>query len=423
MELGPLLRALWRNNLRFVIVSLQVAITLAIVVNCVSLIGDARRRMTHPQWFDEENAIGILLPTPDAKLNDIDLRERWRAEMADRLRKISGVQSVSLSLFTPYWGTSRGFVKSLGAEGPAVAISSFFTDAELPKALGFELAEGKWFSEADVREVESWVAATRDVVRALRPDGKASEPIVIDCVITRALGRRIWGEGSFLGKVLEDVGGDHERVIGVIGDYYAPTFTPIDPSYAMFCPGTSIYAKDLRAVVRAEPGQAISVVGRIQESIAEIVQTSPHGYHKIFRISEARDLYHTQERMTVSLMGALIVLLLFVAALGIAGLASYSVTQRTRQIGIRRAIGATTNDILRYFLTEMGIVSLVGLAVGSGLSVPLNMFILRFYDGAKLDVGIVAACALLLLLVALGSALPPALRASKISPAIATRNV
>lgn len=142
MELGPLLRAMWRSSLRFVVVSLQVAMTLAIVVNCVSLIMDARGRMTHPQWFDEENAIGILLPTPDAKLGDIDLRERWRADMADRLRKITGVQSVSLSLFTPYWGTSRGFVKSAGAEGPAVAMSNFFTDAELPEALGFRLAEG-----------------------------------------------------------------------------------------------------------------------------------------------------------------------------------------------------------------------------------------------------------------------------------------
>jgi ABC-type lipoprotein release transport system permease subunit len=57
------------------------------------------------------------------------------------------------------------------------------------------------------------------------------------------------------------------------------------------------------------------------------------------------------------------------------------------------------------------------------LSVPLNMFILRFYDGAKLNIGLVAACALFLFLVSLGSALPPALRASRISPAIATRNV
>lgn len=65
----------------------------------------------------------------------------------------------------------------------------------------------------------------------------------------------------------------------------------------------------------------------------------------------------------------------------------------------------------------------IGLAIGAGLSIPLNMAILRFYDGAKLQLGIVAGCALLLFLVALASALPPARRASKISPAIATRNV
>lgn len=274
-----------------------------------------------------------------------------------------------------------------------------------------------------MRNLESRLAKDRDGIRELGPDGKVRDPMTLDCVITRALGQRIWGQGPFLGKVLEDVGGNHERVIGVIGDYYAPTYTPIDPSYAMFCPGTSVYAKDFRAIVRAEPGQAISVVRRIQESIAEIVQTSSHGYYRIFRISEARDLYHTQERMTVSLMGALIVLLLFVASLGIAGLASYSVTQRTRQIGIRRALGATPNDILAYFLTETGIITTIGLALGAGLSVPLNIGLLKFYDGAKLSPPILAGCALLLFLVALGSALPAARRASRISPAIATRNV
>jgi putative ABC transport system permease protein len=191
----------------------------------------------------------------------------------------------------------------------------------------------------------------------------------------------------------------------------------------VFCPGTSIYGKHLRAIVRAESSQTTAVVRRLQENMADVVLVSPHSYFKIFRISEAKNIVHTQERMTAALMGVLILLLLFVASLGIAGITSFSVTERTRQIGVRRALGATTNDILRYFLTESGIVTTLGLILGTGLAVLLNMVVLRIYDSAKLSPAILGACALLLFLVALGAAFPAARRASRISPAIATRNV
>jgi putative ABC transport system permease protein len=224
--------------------------------------------------------------------------------------------------------------------------------------------------------------------------------------------------------MFEDPDGDKYRIVGVVRQYYSPTDTPHSGDHAVFYAGVfNSYEYGAILIVRAAPGtDTARLAARIEEMLAS-TEDMTRQFRRVVRTSEIKDIHYGPQRMTVVLMGLLVALLLFVASLGVAGLTSFSVTDRTRQIGVRRALGATTSDILRYFLTESGLLTTMGLMVGAGLAVLLNMVLLRVYTDAKLGGGIVATSALLLWVVGIGAALPPALRGARTSPAIATRNV
>ncbi|PYQ51517.1 MAG: cell division protein FtsX, partial [Acidobacteria bacterium] len=117
------------------------------------------------------------------------------------------------------------------------------------------------------------------------------------------------------------------------------------------------------------------------------------------------------------------VLLVLVTSLGIVGLTSFSVAERTRQIGTRRALGARKADILRQFLLENWLITTMGLTLGVGLAYGLNIGLVNVASGAKLSGALLVSGVVLLWAAGLLATLAPALRAARISPAIATRNV
>ena len=116
-------------------------------------------------------------------------------------------------------------------------------------------------------------------------------------------------------------------------------------------------------------------------------------------------------------------LLVAVTTLGIVGLTSFSVTQRVRQIGIRRALGATRASIVRYFLVETWIITGFGLAIGLILSYGLNFMLAGIADASRLEWPLLATGMLLFWGMGLVAALLPALRSTTVSPVIATQSV
>lgn len=122
-------------------------------------------------------------------------------------------------------------------------------------------------------------------------------------------------------------------------------------------------------------------------------------------------------------MGMICIVLLAVTAAGVVGLTSFWVGQRRRQIGIRRALGATRSDILNYFLTENLLISLGGVIVGTLLAVGMNALMISQFEMTRLSLIYVVAGSAMLLLLGQAAVLAPALRASRVSPVEATRSV
>ncbi len=136
-----------------------------------------------------------------------------------------------------------------------------------------------------------------------------------------------------------------------------------------------------------------------------------------------KDRYFTEARIIVGGMTAVIVLLLVVTGLGIVGVTSFAVTERTRQIGTRRALGATKPAIVRYFLVENWMITSFGAVLGVVLAYVLNYLLVTGTQAVKLDWRLVAIGVVLLWAQSVAATLAPALRAASVPPVIATRAV
>jgi putative ABC transport system permease protein len=140
-------------------------------------------------------------------------------------------------------------------------------------------------------------------------------------------------------------------------------------------------------------------------------------------LSDIKDRSYRGDRAMAILLGTVIGLLIAITALGIVGLASYIIKQRTKQIGTRRAIGARKIDIIRYFLVENWLMTTMGVIVGTALTLGLNYWLVTEFELTRLDLLYVPAGIFVLWGLGLLAVLGPARRAAAIEPAIATRTV
>jgi putative ABC transport system permease protein len=177
----------------------------------------------------------------------------------------------------------------------------------------------------------------------------------------------------------------------------------------------------IRYIVRTEPGRAPEVMRQVEEQLAPLNDTRMLRKFEPYTEIVARS-YQRDHSMTVLLM-CTVFLLVSITSLGIVGLASFAARQRTKQIGTRRAIGATRLDIMRYFMVENWLVTSIGVVAGAVLAVGFNMWLVDTYELEKLNwlylpLGMVA-----LWIIGQLAVLVPAIRAANIAPAIATRTV
>jgi putative ABC transport system permease protein len=142
---------------------------------------------------------------------------------------------------------------------------------------------------------------------------------------------------------------------------------------------------------------------------------------RVRTMPEARRIAYRDDRGLAIILSVVGIALMGVTAFGIIGVTSFWVTQRQRQIGIRRALGATRTAILRYFQTENLLIAATGALLGILLTVTLNVWLAGKFEVASIPFGHIAAAAAIVLTLGQLAVLWPALRAASISPAIAIR--
>ncbi|HVE65656.1 MAG TPA: FtsX-like permease family protein, partial [Thermoanaerobaculia bacterium] len=414
MEFGPILRTMRLNKVRYGLIAAEIALTLAIVVNCINLIRDARREMAIESGFDDHNLISVRSTPFDKAFEEDGYYDNALRQDLDAIRSVPGVVAVSNTRFLPWQGGgSSTETRVAGSKGEMLRNQVYNADESTLAALGARLIEGRNFTRD---EVDAEVIRLRNLFNTERPRdsrGQPLEKISQDIIISKAFAKLLFPDGKALGKRLEDTDGDQYQVVGIIDRFYNPYGWPIH-EYVMFFPNTSrSFQFGAPFLVRAKPGEKEAVAAAIEKKLLAL----NNGRNVRTRtVSDIKKQFQGQSTLLVTVLSVLIVLLVFVTSLGIVGLTVFSVTERTRQIGTRRALGAQRADILRYFLLENWIVTTIGLAVGALLAYGLNVFLVSKVNGAKMDPLLVLGGILLLWIAGLAATFVPARRGASVAP-------
>jgi putative ABC transport system permease protein len=403
MHIGPIFRAMSHNKTRVALIVIEIAVTLAIVTNCVNMILDERGKMLRKSGFDDDNLLWVRSRpfTPEFQERQF-IVNNVEADIRD-IRSIPGVKSVANTGFIPWQGGgSSGVLKVAGSRDPGQRTQTYYGSGDLWGTLGVKIVEGRDFQPADFNY-----------------DPVNGSPTV--AIISKAYADLMFADGKALGKQLAQIdGSDPVTIVGIIGEFYNPYGWPIH-EYAVFGPATvGSYVRGTRFLVRVEPGAMKSVSAEIER---RLTKSNSGRAIELKTVDEIKDTYFTGGRIVVRAMTGVIVLLIFVTALGIVGITSLSVAERTKQIGTRRALGATKSDILRHFLLENWLLTTAGLLLGVAAAYGLNLFLVTHVSGVKMDWRFVGIGMVLLWLNGLGATMLPALRGASVSPAIATRSV
>lgn len=410
MELGPIFRSLFYSKGRFWLVTLEIALTLAVVVNCTALIMQKQREMVRPTGMAEA-AILVIKSEPFApEFKDEDYLEASIQEDLRTLRGLSGVVAASRITQIPLSGSgSSTGRKAVGSEIDTITAPYFTVGKEIVKTLGVEIVEGRDLIEDDYPTKEAEEAE------------KEADVTYRNVLVTRSLADKLYPDGDGLGKQIQNNDGESvETIVGIIGRMQGSWPTSSVAEDVMLYPSRPGSERRVYLLARAEPSAVSDLYTGIETKLLAVNQGR---LLDIKTLQEYKDDTYQANSGLIKLIGAVVFLLFSVTALGIVGLTSFSVTQRFRQIGTRRALGATRLAILRYFLVENWIITGMGLVIGVALSFGVNWILVSAADAPKLEWGLLGTSMVFFWLVGLAAALAPAMKSMKISPVIATRTV
>jgi putative ABC transport system permease protein len=285
----------------------------------------------------------------------------------------------------------------------------YFGSAKMLEALGLTLIAGRTF---DANSVMPPAADMNAAMGAWAPE----------MVITKAMADRLFPQGSALGKtVYVGLVNRSATVVGVVERMQGAPLGGAAQSLATQIVLLPIqpFGKSALYVVRTRAGSRDAVMARVEAEFANLRDGRYVRRVESFTTTaaNARSGYRSSSIM----LGVASFLVVAVALVGIAGLAAFNVTTRTRQLGTRRAVGATRMDVVRYFLVENWLITSGGALLGCALGLAAGMRLSTAYQMPRLPLYYLVAGVLAVWVLGLLAVLVPARRAASIPPAIATR--
>lgn len=402
MEFGPIWRAMLGNKGGYLLIAVQIAVTMAVMVNAIAIMQERSIKMQRPSGIDEAHMFSLESVGFKADMDGKALIQ----EDLDLLRSLPGVINAVGTNSYPLrqGGWSEGLHREPGVGKSVSSSAIYFVDEHGLDTFGLNLVDGKNFAPDEV----TWDS-----------DGPDFWPATV--IVTQALAEDLFPdhEGSYVGKSFWFNDDNPVNIVGVVERLQAPwpTWTGVERSMLVPLRRDSRFAD---YVVRTEAGYRDELMTQAEELLSD--SNRDRVIRSVKPVDAARKLAYLGDAAMIKMLTFIVVLLTCITGLGIAGLASFSVARRTRQIGIRRALGATKFAIVRYFLLENFLVSSVGIATGGVLAVGLNIFMVQAFALTPMAWYIVPLAMFVLWVVGQVAVAGPARKASGISPAIATRS-
>ncbi|MGB0513455.1 MAG: ABC transporter permease [Wenzhouxiangellaceae bacterium] len=403
MEIRPILSTILRNRLGAILIAAQIAVTMAVLCNASFLGIDRLHTMLRPTGLDVANTFSV---------DTINFGEGfdYRAETPldlDAINAIDGVRAVTTINSIPLSGGGWGEGLSTHLEEDAEDVrrgqgNLYMVDPQGIEALGVRLVAGRNFTDADMLWREPRASVMPDVI-----------------IVTQAMADALFPDGDALGKTVYS-GNNALQIVGILERMFGSWVSWDGVVNSILAPGRMM-DQSSRFLVRSEPGQRDAVMAAVEEALS--ARYADRVVRNVISLEEFKAGSYADDRTAAVVLTVIIALLLIVTGLGIVGLVSFLVSQRTKQIGTRRALGAQRWHVVRYFLIENWLITSIGLSFGLILTSLLNYYLVQNFELPRLPlwylpVGLVAIWVLGLL-----ASFGPARRAARVAPAVATRTV
>jgi putative ABC transport system permease protein len=389
----------------------EIALTMVLLAGAGLLIRSFWQLRQVATGFDYDHLLTFNIPLSPEKYQQV----------SERISSLPGVESVGLSSKLPLRG--GGWQAGFWVEGqPAPASSqrpgmdAAVVDANYFKTMKIPLLAGRWFNERDDRshltpEATKGMDALQKFVNGLRV-------VIID----EEFARRYFPNGDAIGKRIQ-IGGEDPKnpvvtVVGIVGRVKMDGLSRESNSVQGYFPFLQ-FPLSPTVIVRAQtPPEAL--MAAVRKRVSEIDSSLP--IHNVRSMRQIRADSIARERFILALVGSFAAVSLLLAMVGIYGLMSYVVTQRTREIGIRMALGAQARDVRILVLRQGLTLALAGVAIGLGAAFALTRVMKTLlFEVSATDPLTFALITLLLTLVALLAGWIPARRATKVDPMTALR--
>jgi putative ABC transport system permease protein len=407
MEIRPIISAMRRNKVGAVLIAVQMAITLAILCNALFIIEQRVVLSQRPTGADEAN---ILIIDNQWVGNPPDASARLQGDLA-ALRSLPGVQdALATNSFPMSNGGSTEGVKLNPEQRQATAPAAvYFGDEHAIGAFGLKLIAGRNFNSSEVVDKLGYTDITG-------PTG---------VIVTRGLAEKLFPGGTAVGQSIYGLAQQGATpIIGVVDRLQVPWIRvggwgSAFNDNSVIEPFNLISVYPYHYIIHVQPGHMSAVMQAAPKKLFDISRARV--VSKTETMAAARAEAYKDDRGLVVILGVVCAALLSVTAFGIVGLTSYWVAQRRRQIGIRRALGATRAAIIHYFQTENLLIAGAGAALGIALAVSLNLWMVNDFAMQRLNTGYAFIGAIVVMLLGQAAVLWPAFKAASIPPALATR--
>ena len=403
MDMRPILSAMRRNKFGALLIATQMAVTLAFLANALTLVEQRIAWSDRPTGLDEADIFVMQTEMVD---HPSDLAARLAADI-DALRALPGVADAYTTNMYPLEG--GGWIETVNLTAdqktPTAFTAHYIGDEHALHTMGLKLIAGRNFSADEI---------------ANRSDNDIPPPSGF--IVTKTLAAKLFPNGEALGKPIFVENDKPVPIIGIVDRLQGP-MTIATGLYSTFAENSvltpyRLIGENSVYMVRAQPGQRDAVMKAAE---AKLFSLDDNRILKSRSMAQVRaDAYRGAHGLIV-LLSAICSALLIVTAFGIIGLTSYWVAQRRQQIGIRRALGATRQAIVRYFQTENFMIAAAGAAIGIAFAIALNLWMVRSFEMVRMDNSRAIGGAIVILLLGQFAVLWPALRAASIPPALATR--
>lgn len=390
-----------QRRLRESFVVAQMMLALVLLVGAGLLIRSFIEVLDSTPGFETRNLLAMQVPATGAKYNEAERVIAFYTESLERIQALPGVEAAGIVSNLPFGGNmdmSAFHVEEKPLANPADAPSAerYGISPNYLRAMGIPLLHGRWFTEHDNSNV----------------------PLVV--LVNNTAAQRIWPNEDPIGKRIRLGGIDDplRTIVGVVGDVHHYGLE-IPPDLQAYVPHAQWASSYMQLVVRTgpEPG---ALAAPVRKAIHAIDPDIP--VYKVSTMNQLISASVAQRRFTLLLIGVFATVALLMAAVGIYGVMSYIVAQRTQEIGIRLALGAQPGDVFRMIVGQGMMLALLGVGFGLVGAFALTRLMANMLFGVgPTDPVTFAGIAILLIGVSLVACYVPGRRATKVDPLVSLR--